>query len=183
MYADDCYEVTRKLCLFFNARALYESNKKGIYAYFSRLNCSYLLAETPEYLKDKDIIKTLGFGNKAYGVNATLPVNNFANKLIRDWLLKPVPKIEITDSGEEIETTQFNLFNIKSRALLKELILFNPDINVDRIRALGMVMLYREQYMILYSGDLAGSKKDIEADYLGMDDYFTRNYDNKFLSD
>lgn len=181
MYADDCYEVTRKLCLFFNARALYESNKKGIYAYFSRLNCSYLLAETPEYLKDRDIIKSLGFGNKAYGVNATLPVNNFANKLIRDWLLKPVPKIEITDAGEEVETTQFNLFNIKSRALLKELILFNPDINVDRVRALGMVMLYREQFMILYSGDLAGSKQEVEADYLGKDDYFTRNYDSRFL--
>ena len=67
--------------------------------------------------------------------------------------------------------------------MLKELILFNPDINVDRIRALGMVMLYREQFMILYSGDLSGSRKETEVDYLGMDDYFVRNYDDRFLND
>ena len=183
MYADDCFETTRRLCLFYNAKCLYESNKKGIYAYFSRMYSSYLLAETPEYLKDKDIIKTIGIGNKAYGVNATLPVNNFANKLIRDWLLKPIPAIEKTPEGEEIETTKFNLSRIKNRALLKELILFNPDINVDRIRALGMVMLYREQFMIIYGGDLSGSSKEVESDYLGLDDYFTRNYEGRFLDD
>lgn len=180
-----CVTVSAKdgLYLIGDYITTHNCNKKGLYAYFSRMYSSYLLAETPEYLKDKDIIKTIGIGNKAYGVNATLPVNNFANKLIRDWLLKPVPVIEKTPEGEEIETTKFNLSRIKNRALLKELILFNPDINVDRIRALGMVMLYREQFMIMYGGDLSGSSKEVESDYLGLDDYFTRNYDGRFLDD
>lgn len=151
-------------------------NIKGVYSYFSRMNCLYLLADTPEYLKDKDIIKNIGVGNNSKGVKATKPVNDYANRLIRDWLLKPVT-IQSGEGGEE--TTVFNLTRIRNRALIKELMLYNPDINVDRIRALGLLMLYREQFMVTYNGDPSSSKNVVESDYLGNDDYFTRNYDNR----
>lgn len=180
-YADDNYEIVRKLCLFYNARCCYENNKKGIYAYFSRLNCLYLLADTPEYLKDRDIVKVTGVGNKTKGVPATKGVNDYANRLIRDWLLKGVPSVETVD-GEEVETTIFNLYRLKNKALIKELIMFNPDINVDRVRALGMAMLYREEFMIRYGGTPETARNVIDADYLGNDDYFTINYDRRFLN-
>ena len=151
-------------------------NIKGVYSYFSRMNCLYLLADTPEYLKDKDIIKNIGVGNNSKGVKATKPVNDYANRLIRDWLLKPVT-IQSGEDGEE--TTVFNLTRIRNRALIKELMLYNPDINVDRVRALGLLMLYREQFMVTYNGDPSSSKNVVESDYLGNDDYFTRNYDNR----
>lgn len=151
-------------------------NIKGVYSYFSRMNCLYLLADTPEYLKDKDIIKNIGVGNNSKGVKATKPVNDYANRLIRDWLLKPVT-IQSGEDGEE--TTVFNLTRIRNRALIKELMLYNPDINVDRVRALGLLMLYREQFMVTYNGDPSASKNVVESDYLGNDDYFTRNYDNR----
>ena len=179
-YADDNYEITRKLCLFYNARCCYENNKKGIYAYFSRLNCLYLLADTPEYLKDRDLVKITGVGNKTKGIPATKPINDYANRLIRDWLLKGVPTTETVD-GEVVETTIFNLYRLRNKALIKELIMYNPDINVDRVRALGMVMLYREEFMIRYGGSPESAKNVIEADYLGNDEYFTINYDRKFL--
>lgn len=175
-FADDNFEMLRKLCIFYNAKCLYESNVKGAYSYFSRMNCLYLLADTPEYLKDKDIIKNIGVGNNSKGVKATKPVNDYANRLIRDWLLKPVT-IQSGEDGEE--TTVFNLTRICNRALIKELMLYNPDINVDRIRALGLLMLYREQFMVTYNGDPSSSKNVVESDYLGNDDYFTRNYDNR----
>ena len=175
-FADDNFEMLRKLCVFYNAKCLYESNVKGAYSYFSRMNCLYLLADTPEYLKDKDIIKNIGVGNNSKGVKATKPVNDYANRLIRDWLLKPVT-IQSGEDGEE--TTVFNLARIRNRALIKELMLYNPDINVDRVRALGLLMLYREQFMVTYNGDPSSSKNVIESDYLGNDDYFTRNYDNR----
>ena len=178
-YADSCYEITRKLAFFYNAKILYESNKKGIYAYFSRMNCTHLLAETPDYLKDKDLVKQTGIGNKAYGVNATKPVNDYANRLIRDWLLKEVPIIEDID-GEKVESTTFNLFRLNNRALIKELILFNGDINVDRVRALGMAMLYREQFMVTYGGDFNRARDVNDNDYLGNDSFFKRNFDNRF---
>jgi hypothetical protein len=56
-YADDCYERIRLMLLFYNARCLYENNKKGMFAYFSRMNCLYLLADCPDYLRDKDMVK------------------------------------------------------------------------------------------------------------------------------
>lgn len=175
-FADDNFEMLRKLCIFYNAKCLYESNVKGAYSYFSRMNCLYLLADTPEYLKDKDIIKNIGVGNNSKGVKATKPVNDYANRLIRDWLLKPIT-IQSGENGEE--TTVFNLTRIRNRALIKELMLYNPDINVDRVRALGLLMLYREQFMVTYNGDPSSSKNVVESDYLGNDDYFTRNYDNR----
>ena len=179
-HADDNFEMVRKLCLFYNAKCLYENNKKGIFAYFSRMNCTYLLADTPEYLKDKDLIKVIGVGNKSKGVNATAPINNYANTLIRDWLLKPITVIQEVD-GEQVETTIFNLYRIRNRALLKELILFNPDINVDRVRALGMVMLYREEKVILYQGDMKRDDDKVSADYLGNDPFFRINYDDRLM--
>lgn len=175
-FADDNFEILRKLCIFYNAKALFEGNIKGCFSYFSRMNCLYMLADTPEYLKDKDIIKNIGIGNNSKGVKATKPVNDYANRLIRDWLLKPVT-IQSSEGGEE--TTVFNLTRIRNRALIKELMLYNPDINVDRVRALGLLMLYREQFMVTYNGDPSSSKNVVESDYLGNDDYFTRNYDNR----
>ena len=175
-FADDNFEIVRMLCLFYNGKCLYEQNKKGIFAYFSRMNCLHLLADVPEYLKDKQLVKTLGYGNTSKGVNATLPINNFANNLIREWLLKPVPTI-IKEDGEDKEITVSNLFFIRNRALLKELVLFNPDINVDRIRALGMLMLYREEKMILYQGNITADREEqANKNYLGNDPFFENNF-------
>ena len=175
-FADDNFEIVRMLCLFYNGKCLYEQNKKGIFAYFSRMNCLHLLADVPEYLKDKQLVKTLGYGNTSKGVNATLPINNFANNLIREWLLKPVPTI-IKEDGQDKEITVSNLFFIRNRALLKELVLFNPDINVDRVRALGMLMLYREEKMILYQGNITADREEqASKTYLGNDPFFNDNF-------
>lgn len=178
-YADDGYEIVRLLCLFYNGKCLYESNIKGPFAYFSRMNSTHLLADTPEYLRDKQLIKYSSFGSNAKGVNASLAINNYANQLIKDWLVKPVTVIT-KEEGEEIEQTIPNLYFLRNRALIKELILFNPDINVDRVRSLGLLMLYREEKMILYQGNPSRDKDEIPSDYLGNDSFFQTNYDNKF---
>lgn len=178
-YADYNFEKVRLLCLFYNAKCLYEQNKKGLFAYFSKMNCTHLLADTPEYLMDKQIIKSRGYGNTAKGVNATLAVNNYANDLIKAWLLKPVPTITQDAEGQH-EVTVSNLYFIKGRALLQELIAFSPFVNVDRVRALGMVMLYREEKMILYRGDVRTNSVAEDKNFIGNDDFFVRNYDQRF---
>jgi intein/homing endonuclease len=175
-YADENFEIARALSLLYNAKIMYEQNKKGLFAYFSMHNCTHLLADTPEYLKDKQLIKFTGYGNSAKGVNATLPINKYADDLIRSWLLKPVTTT-VKDGEEEKETTVSNLFFIRNRALLKELILCNPDINVDRVRALGMVMLYREEKMILYQGNVASRDSRPMGSGLAHDPFFEANYD------
>lgn len=174
-FADDNFEIVRLLCLFYNAKCLYESNKKGIFAYFSKMNCTHLLADTPEFLRDKQLIKYSSFGSNAKGVNASAAINAYANNLIRDWLMKPVTIIQNVD-GEDVEVTVYNLNFLRNRALIEELIAFNPEINVDRIRALGMVMLYREEMMVLYQGNPSRDSEEVPKDYLGNDKFFTENY-------
>ena len=177
-FADDGYEMIRRILLFYNARCLYENNKKGIFSYFSRMNCIYLLEDTPEFLRDRDMIKTTGLGNKSKGYSATKGINEYADKLTRDWLMQPVTIIQ-TVNKEETETTVYKLYTVRNRAFLRECSLFNPDINVDRIRAFGAVMLSREQHLIYNNGTLKRDSEKIERDYLGNDDFFTRNYDRR----
>lgn len=177
-YADDNFEIVRLLCLFYNAKCLYENNKRGIFAYFSTRRCLHLLADTPQYLVDKQIIKTTGYGNSSKGVSATTPINSFADRLIREWLIKPVTvqvkEGDVNNPDAMVEKTVPNLAFIKNRALLKELISYNPNINVDRVRALGMVMLYRGEFVEMYEGDLskAGTavKKKEDPYFSGYDE-------------
>ena len=180
-FADDMHEIVRKLCLFYNGKVLYESNIKGCYSYMEKVHSTYLLADTPQYLRDKQIIKYSGFGSSAKGVSATASVNNFANRLIKDWFNKLVP-IERTDEDGNKEIVQTpSLYLLKTRALIEEAIQFNPEINVDRIRALGMVMLYREEYIILYGNNLnRESREKIRKDDPSNDPFFQRNYDFRF---
>lgn len=177
-FADDNFEIVRLLCLYYHGKCLYEQNKKGIFAYFSRMNCLHLLADTPEYLRDKQLIKEIGWGNKSKGVNATLPVNNFANQLIKEWLMKPVPMLN--ESGEEVMMP--NLYRLRNRALIEELIQYNEFANFDRVRALGMVMLYREEKMILYQGDAKGHNEDAYKNPILNDPFFSI-YDDKLSPD
>ena len=178
MYADDFYEICRKLCLFYNARMNYENNKKGLFAYFSRMNCLYLLTDTLDFLKDKDMVKGGAYGNKLKGTNATAVINAYGRNLLRAWLLKPVPVIQNID-GEDTEVMVSNLYTLRNRALIKELILYNSEGNFDRISAMGMLMLLREDKMILYDGNIT-SNSSVESNYLGDDPFFKNNYDNRF---
>lgn len=175
-FAEDNYEIVRLLCLFYNAKCMYESNKKGLYGYFSKMDCTHLLADTPEYLRDKQMIKYSAFGSNAKGINASAAINNYANSLIRDWLLQPVPTI-IKEDGEEKEVNIPRLYSLRNRALIEELVAYTPELNVDRIRALGMVMLYRQEKIILYKDNLnAKSQEEASSSYLGNDSFFQRNY-------
>lgn len=180
-FAEDNFEITRLLCLFYNARVLAESNKKGWYSYFAKMNCTHLLAETPEYLREKQLVKYSSFGSNKYGVNASAAINNYANSLIRDWLIKPIVTYITDEEGNDKEVTVQNLSFIRNRALLEELIAFSPEINVDRVRALGMVMLYREEQLILNQGNPQRNKDITDDSYEGNDDFFKRNYDDRFL--
>ena len=177
MFADDFFEICRRLCLFYNGRLNYENNKKGLYAHFKKMNSLYLLTDALEFLKDKDMIKTEGlYGNKLKGTNASAPINNYAISLQRDWLLKPIKDIQTID-GEPVEVDIPNLYKLRNKALIQEYISYNKDGNFDRISAMGMLMLLREDRMVLYGGDVKKTK-DVSEDinYLGNDDFFSKNF-------
>lgn len=181
-FADEAHDMVLKLCIFYNAKALYESNKKGLYSYMEKTRNTFRLADTPEYLRDKQLVKYSSFGSNAKGVNVSANINNFANRLIKDWLLMKVP-IEVKQEDGHIEIQEVpKLYTLKNRALIEEAIQFNPDINVDRIRALGILMLYREQYIIRYgTGRTESSSERLSKDYAGNDEFFTKNFDARHI--
>ncbi len=176
-FAEDFYEICRKICLFFNCRCMYEQNIMGMFSYFSSHNSSHLLAETPEYLVQRNMIGGIGYGNKAVGIRATTPIINGAFKMIQTWLRKPIVTIETDAEGNKTEVTIPNLYRIKNRALLKELVLWNAQGNFDRVMSLVQLMLYREEKLVLGHGDLRSSENVSSG--MENDDYWEKNYPGK----
>lgn len=181
-FADDFYEICRRLAIFYNASLNYENDKKGLFTYFSNHHCTHLLCDTPDILRDVELVKSSMYGNKSKGTNSGKQVNAYARRLIRDWLLMPVKqtKVELDEHGDEVEkiTTVKNLQRLRGIALIKELIMWNPDINADRVSALGMLMIIRENNMKYLPGEGTSIGKKTRKNYLGNDPFFTSNFAN-----
>lgn len=172
---DDLFEIVRRVCRFYNCKVLYENNKKGLFAYFQRMNCVYMLADTPEYLKDKQIIKsTASYGNTSKGVNAIESVNKYARDRLRAWLTTKESVMLVNEDGEEVDAGRPKLYTMQGRAALKELASWNSLGNFDRVSALGILMLYREEKVIYNTPERQENKNN----YLGNDPFFEKNYNN-----
>lgn len=170
-FADDSYEQIRLLLMFYEAEANYEANKKGIYAYFSKMKSLYLLSDVLDFLKEKDMMSD-GRGNKSKGTNATAPIKAYGRRALSDYLKSPVDIVDKNEDGEEEIITVQRYSTLKFRALIQELMAWNSDGNFDRHDAVIMLMLLREDKLRLSGGDPQG---DNEEDYQ-EDEFFTMNY-------
>ena len=178
-FADDNFEMLRLLGLFYNASICYESNRKGCFSYFAKMHSTWMLADCPEYLRDRQLVKYSMFGSAQKGISVNAPIIGYANELIRDWLNKTYP-IEVKDEHGEPHIEQIpQLFKIRNRALLQELIGYAPEVNTDRVRALDQVMLYREQFIILYGGSPDAGNTNTK--YEDEDEFFDKDW-NRMLS-
>ena len=140
--AEEYYENVRKLLTLYNARLLFENERKGIYPYFTNKHCDYLLADQPdkiitEVFKDSKV-------QRRKGCHMTKQIRAYGEGLILEWLL------------EEYEPGHPNVERIYSEPLLEELIENDGVRNVDRLIALCMVMIYREE---LFQVKVAASKE------------------------
>lgn len=143
--ADEFYEQCLRLTMFYNASANYENNLKGLFSYFSNHNALYLLADSPDILRDMEIIKSPLYGNKSKGTRTTNEVIKLGKTLQRQWMLSQY-ELETYDEVTEESTTRFipNLRRIRSIGYIKEAIAWNEDGNFDRCSAMDMVMILRE---------------------------------------
>ena len=140
--AEEYYENVRKLLIFYNARLLFENERKGIYPYFTNKHCDYLLADQPdkiitEVFKDSRV-------QRRKGCHMTKQIRAYGEGLILEWLM------------EEYEDGHPNLERIYSEPLIEELIENDGVRNVDRVIALCMVMIYREE---LYQVKVSAAKE------------------------
>lgn len=128
--ADEHYENVMKLLIYYNARLLYENEKKGLFTYFANKHRDYLLADQPDIINDIIGKSTV---NRRKGIHMTKEIIAYSEILIKDWL------------NEEYEPGRKNLSRILSEPLLEELIQYNDKGNFDRVRALQCLMIYRQQ--------------------------------------
>ena len=134
--ASEYYENVRKLCIYYNAKNLYENNRKGMYGYFKNKSALIYLAETPQILKDQELIKSTGIGNRSLGINMSNDkIKIYGINLILEWLEAPSYR------NPEVK----NMYSIRSQALLKELISFSMTVNADRVSALIALMIFRAE--------------------------------------
>lgn len=140
--AEEYYENVRKLLTFYNARLLFENERKGIYPYFTNKHCDYLLADQPdkiisEVFKDSKV-------QRRKGCHMTKQIRAYGEGLILEWLL------------DEFEEGHPNVERVYSEPLIEELIENDGIRNVDRVIALCMVMIYREE---LYQVKVSSAKE------------------------
>jgi hypothetical protein len=144
------YEQARRLFIYFNAMCNYENNIKGPYAYFKNKNSLHLLAETPEILRDMSMIKATTSGNKSIGTSTNERIINWGLSLLLTYLEE--------QAYDKPEGTR-NLELIKSPALIKELVAYSKEINTDRVSALIMLMILREDRKKITEASKAQSVK------------------------
>ena len=140
--AEEYYENVRKLLTLYNARLLFENERKGIYPYFTNKHCDYLLADQPdkiisEVFKDSKV-------QRRKGCHMTKQIRAYGEGLILEWLL------------DEFEEGHPNVERVYSEPLIEELIENDGVRNVDRVIALCMVMIYREE---LYQVKVSSAKE------------------------
>ena len=154
-YAEEGYEITRMLCRYYNAQCYFENNLLGFFNYMKEKGDLKYVAKTPSTIKAQELSANDGVRNTTYGIRSTtFTINRFLQQ-IRDWLLQEVPAQD--ENGNAIMTK--NLYLIKNLALLKELALYNDKGNFDRISALGMLMLGREEKITITGGNFGSVEK------------------------
>lgn len=146
--AEEYYENVRKLLTFYNARLLFENERKGIYPYFTNKHCDYLLADQPdkiisEVFKDSKV-------QRRKGCHMTKQIRAYGEGLILEWLL------------DEFEEGHPNVERVYSEPLIGELIENDGVRNVDRVIALCMVMIYREELYQLKVSSAKEQNKQVE---------------------
>lgn len=146
--AEEYYENVRKLLTFYNARLLFENERKGIYPYFTNKHCDYLLADQPdkiisEVFKDSKV-------QRRKGCHMTKQIRAYGEGLILEWLL------------DEFEEGHPNVERVYSEPLIEELIENDCVRNVDRVIALCMVMIYREELYQLKVSSAKEQNKQVE---------------------
>lgn len=165
--AEEYYENVRKLLIFYNARLLFENERKGIYPYFTNKHCDYLLADQPdkiitEVFKDSKV-------QRRKGCHMTKSIRAYGEGLILEWLM------------DEYEPGHPNLERIYSEPLIEELIQNDGVKNVDRLIAMCMVMIYREELFQVKVAAAKEQNKQVELFELPL--FSQRYYDEESSSE
>jgi hypothetical protein len=146
--ANEYYEGVRRLLIYYRAICNYENNWKGLFTYLNNRHSAYLLCDTPKIIVDKIFDKSLL--NRGKGTPGTEPIQKWGREQILIWLTTPITP------GSEI----LNLHRIRSIPLLQELIYWHSKGNFDRVDALQMLMILKEDMQNINAEDMDKKPQD-----------------------
>jgi len=158
-FADDFYENCRKLCVYYNAKVLYENMLKGFKGYFEQKNCLHYLYEQPSIIRDivKDSKVQRGYGiHMSRGSNGSSGIKDTCELYLKDWLYTERDDVD----GNKI----LNLHTIKSIALLKELIAYDITGNFDRVIAFMLCILQTKDLHRIHVNAMSDSSRSFSND-------------------
>ncbi|MBV1929636.1 MAG: hypothetical protein KUG81_09020 [Gammaproteobacteria bacterium] len=165
--ANEAYEIALKTIKFYNADANYEMNLKGLFSYFDKHNALHYLADTPQILKDMDMVKATNlYGNKAKGTRASASINSWGRLLQADW--------QRTKAYGDDEDQRQNLHKLRSTAYIEECIKWNADGNFDRVSAGIMLFILREDRV--KRTESAKKNEGVVRKSLSTDPYWNKNF-------
>lgn len=166
--ANDAYEILLRTLKFYNAEANYESNLKGLFSYFDARNCLHYLCDVPQILRDMDMVKATNlYGNKAKGTHANKEINKWGRLLQAQYMLTRY------NEGDE-EDMSLKLHHMRSIPYLEECVAWNSDGNFDRVSAMGMLFLLREDRVKRTNSLKANQDKQHKK--IINDPFFEKNY-------
>lgn len=148
------YENVLRLLMYYNAELNYENDKKGLFSYFDRRHALQYLCDTPQILRDMEYMKYTPYGNKSKGTGSGVKINAWGRRLQVDWMFEQA-------YGEEDGI--LNMHTIRSIGYLKEAVAWNIDGNFDRVSAMGMLMILREEkakYQLYLDDDKESNKEE-----------------------
>ena len=123
-----------KLTKFISAKSQAHKDKMFIknieYSHKEKAKCVTVDSNSNCYLVNEFICT-----HNSKGTNASKEVNKYGRRLLHDWMVSQAYE---KDDGIE------NLHLIRSRSLIQEAIAWNPDGNFDRISAMGMLMILKQ---------------------------------------
>lgn len=162
--SEEFYETSRRMLLYYKAKAMIENANKGIFDYFDTNNSGYLIADEPrlarETLEDKTI--RAASGRRKRGFTPSKIMNQTLRGFLAKWCLESTNN---PDAKEEIQLHKFRCL-----PAIKEMVLWNVDGNFDRVSALGALML------IMHDREKYNTESQEDYKSLAHDDYFIRNY-------
>jgi len=152
-FADEFYESCRRLCIYYNAKCLYENQLKGFKNYMAAKNSLQYLWEQPDHMI-KDMIKDSkvqrGYGcHMNRGSGGSSGIKDMCELYLKDWLY--------TEKEDINGIKKFNFHYIKSIALLKELIAYDIEGNYDRVIALMLCILQTKELHKIHADMMTGS--------------------------
>lgn len=163
--AEEYYENCRRLLEYYNARLLYENERKGLHVYFTQKHCEHLLVDTPDIVND--IIQDTHV-NRRKGIHMTKFIKEYGLGLIKEWL------------NEEISPGVKRLTTVLSEPLLEELIAYNDTGNFDRVIAFIMCLILRED---MYNVSVKERKEEDKKEQFFGFDFFKGNTDSVVHAD